>query len=113
MAETLGTFEQAVLLAILRLKEDAYGAARNKEVDPFACGCRDADSRWQSPAVLPSGTPRHRGPERGSRNKPEPLARSQMAVEGIYMADKMKHPNNSVKPPTMGRGDVAYVFAGR
>jgi DNA-binding PadR family transcriptional regulator len=32
MAETLGTFEQAVLLAILRLKEDAYGRAILKEV---------------------------------------------------------------------------------
>ena len=32
MAETLGTFEQAVLLAIVRLKEDAYGRAILKEV---------------------------------------------------------------------------------
>jgi len=32
MADTLGTFEQAVLLAILRLKEDAYGRGILKEV---------------------------------------------------------------------------------
>ena|SRR5215471_9932253 len=32
MAETLGTFEQAVLLAIVRLKEDAYGRGILKEV---------------------------------------------------------------------------------
>jgi DNA-binding PadR family transcriptional regulator len=32
MAETLGTFEQAVLLAILRLKEDAYGRGILREV---------------------------------------------------------------------------------
>jgi DNA-binding PadR family transcriptional regulator len=32
MAETLGTFEQAVLLAILRLKEEAYGRAIFREV---------------------------------------------------------------------------------
>ena len=32
MAETLGAFEQAVLLAILRLREDAYGRAILKEV---------------------------------------------------------------------------------
>jgi DNA-binding PadR family transcriptional regulator len=32
MAETLGTFEQAVLLAIFRLGEDAYGRAIMREV---------------------------------------------------------------------------------
>ena len=32
MADTLGAFEQAVLLAILRLGEDAYGRAILKEV---------------------------------------------------------------------------------
>ena len=32
MAETLGTFEQAVLLSIVRLKEDAYGRAILREV---------------------------------------------------------------------------------
>jgi hypothetical protein len=32
MAETLGTFEQAVLLAIVRLREDAYGRATLREV---------------------------------------------------------------------------------
>jgi PadR family transcriptional regulator PadR len=32
MAETLGTFEQAVLLAVIRLKDDAYGRAILKEV---------------------------------------------------------------------------------
>ena len=32
MAETLGTFEQAVLLAILRLREDAYGRGILREV---------------------------------------------------------------------------------
>ena len=32
MAETLGTFEQAVLLAILRLKEEAYGRGILREV---------------------------------------------------------------------------------
>jgi len=32
MAEILGAFEQAVLLAILRLGEDAYGRAILKEV---------------------------------------------------------------------------------
>jgi DNA-binding PadR family transcriptional regulator len=32
MAETLGTFEQAVLLAIFRLADDAYGRAISKEV---------------------------------------------------------------------------------
>jgi DNA-binding PadR family transcriptional regulator len=32
MAETLGTFEQAVLLAILRLKEEAYGRGIFREV---------------------------------------------------------------------------------
>ena len=32
MAESMGTFEQAVLLAILRLGEDAYGRAVLKEV---------------------------------------------------------------------------------
>src|SRR2546425_12862471 len=32
MAEILGAFEQSVLLAILRLKEDAYGRAILKEV---------------------------------------------------------------------------------
>jgi PadR family transcriptional regulator len=32
MAEVLGTFEQAVLLAILRLKEDAYGRTILQEV---------------------------------------------------------------------------------
>ena len=32
MAETLGTFEQAVLVAILRLRDDAYGRAILKEV---------------------------------------------------------------------------------
>lgn len=33
MAEILGTFEQAVLLAILRLGEEAYGRAILKEVE--------------------------------------------------------------------------------
>lgn len=32
MADTLGAFEQAVLLAIVRLSEDAYGRAILKEV---------------------------------------------------------------------------------
>jgi PadR family transcriptional regulator PadR len=32
MADTLGAFEQAVLLAIVRLREDAYGRAILKEV---------------------------------------------------------------------------------
>ncbi len=32
MAETLGTFEQAVLLAIIRLDDDAYGRAISKEI---------------------------------------------------------------------------------
>ena len=32
MADVLGAFEQAVLLAILRLREDAYGRAVLKEV---------------------------------------------------------------------------------
>jgi PadR family transcriptional regulator, regulatory protein PadR len=32
MAETLGTFEQAVLLAIVRLREDAYGRGILREV---------------------------------------------------------------------------------
>jgi PadR family transcriptional regulator PadR len=32
MAETLGTFEQAVLLAIVRLREDAYGRGIMREV---------------------------------------------------------------------------------
>ena len=32
MAEILGTFEQAVLLAIIRLADDAYGRAISKEV---------------------------------------------------------------------------------
>jgi len=32
MAETLGTFEQAVLLSIVRLKEEAYGRAILREV---------------------------------------------------------------------------------
>jgi PadR family transcriptional regulator PadR len=32
MADVLGAFEQAVLLAILRLKDDAYGRAILKEV---------------------------------------------------------------------------------
>ena len=33
MAETLGSFEQAVLLAIVRLKDDAYGRSILKEVE--------------------------------------------------------------------------------
>ncbi len=32
MSETLGTFEQAVLLAIVRLRDDAYGRAILREV---------------------------------------------------------------------------------
>ncbi|MCM3878843.1 MAG: PadR family transcriptional regulator [Vicinamibacterales bacterium] len=32
MADTLGTFEQAVLLAVIRLREHAYGRAILKEV---------------------------------------------------------------------------------
>jgi PadR family transcriptional regulator, regulatory protein PadR len=32
MSDTLGTFEQAVLLAIVRLREDAYGRAILREV---------------------------------------------------------------------------------
>jgi PadR family transcriptional regulator, regulatory protein PadR len=32
MAETLGTFEQAVLLAIVRLRDDAYGRGIMREV---------------------------------------------------------------------------------
>jgi DNA-binding PadR family transcriptional regulator len=32
MSETLGTFEQAVLLAIVRLREDAYGRGILREV---------------------------------------------------------------------------------
>jgi DNA-binding PadR family transcriptional regulator len=32
MADTLGTFEQAVLLAIVRLREDAYGRGILREV---------------------------------------------------------------------------------
>ena len=32
MADTLGTFEQAVMLAIVRLRDDAYGRAILKEV---------------------------------------------------------------------------------
>ena len=32
MAETLGTFEQAVLLAIVRLRDDAYGRGILREV---------------------------------------------------------------------------------
>ena len=32
MAETLGTFEQAVLLAVFRLKDDAYGRGILREV---------------------------------------------------------------------------------
>jgi PadR family transcriptional regulator PadR len=33
MAEVLGTFEQAVLLAILRLADKAYGRAISEEID--------------------------------------------------------------------------------
>jgi DNA-binding PadR family transcriptional regulator len=33
MAEGLGTFEQAVLLAILRLADEAYGRAISKEIE--------------------------------------------------------------------------------
>src|SRR5215471_5968488 len=33
MAEILGTFEQAVLLAIIRLRDDAYGRAILQEVE--------------------------------------------------------------------------------
>ena len=32
MADTLGTFEQAVLLGIVRLEDDAYGRAIHKDV---------------------------------------------------------------------------------
>ena len=33
MAEVLGAFEQAVLLALVRLREEAYGRAIRREVE--------------------------------------------------------------------------------
>lgn len=59
MADVLGTFEQAMLLAVLRLRDEAYGRAILKEVQTrlerdVAAGAVHATScgqgLWQDPA---------------------------------------------------------------
>ena len=71
MSEVLGTFEQAVLIAILRLKEDAYGRAIMKEVQArlqreVAAGAIYAtldrlEAKGLTASQLGSGTPQRGG----------------------------------------------------
>ena len=75
MADVLGAFEQAVLLAIVRLGEDAYGRAILKDVQehllrPVAPGAVHAtltrlEARGLVASRLGSGTPMRGGRARG------------------------------------------------
>ena len=105
MADILGAFEQAVLLAIVRLGEDAYGRAVLKEVQvrldrDVAAGAVHATldrlenkglvgSRLGSGTPIRSGRPRrfYRLRPRGRRPDRDPIGRqieTRAAVESLW-----------------------------
>jgi PadR family transcriptional regulator PadR len=97
MAETLGTFEHAVLLAIVRLKEDAYGRAILKEVQDrlgrdVAAGAVHAtlerlERRKLVASRVGQGTPIRDGrPRRFYRIEPSGLEALNNAREGGYIS---------------------------
>ena len=98
MADTLGAFEQAVLLAIVRLGEDAYGRAVLKEVQvrldrDVAAGAVHAtldrlENKGLVGSRLGSGTPIRSGrPRRFYRLRPRgfrALNETRAAVESLW-----------------------------
>jgi DNA-binding PadR family transcriptional regulator len=98
MADILGAFEQAVLLAIVRLGEDAYGRAVLKEVQvrldrDVAAGAVHAtldrlENKGLVASRLGSGTPIRAGrPRRFYRLRPRgfrALNESRAAVESLW-----------------------------
>ena len=101
MADVLGSFEQAVLLAIVRLREDAYGRAILKEVqtrlgrdvaagaahatlerlerkglDRLSARFRHRSSRRPGAKVLSSPASRNARVERRARSRRQPVARA-------------------------------------
>ena len=98
MADILGAFEQAVLLAIVRLGEDAYGRAVLKEVQvrlarDVAAGAVHAtldrlENKGLVGSRLGSGTPIRSGrPRRFYRLRPRgfrALNESRAAVESLW-----------------------------
>src|SRR6185436_8504588 len=98
MADILGAFEQAVLLAIVRLGEDAYGRAVLKEVQvrldrDVAAGAVHAtldrlENKGLVGSRLGSGTPIRSGrPRRFYRVRPRgfrALNESRAAVESLW-----------------------------
>src|SRR5262245_31041614 len=109
MADVLGAFEQAVLLAVLRLEDEAYGRAILKEVQTrldrdVAAGAvhatlerlvrkRLVGSRLGSgtpvrrpgPTLLPAAAQRAARPQQRPRRHRQSVARPQLAAEGIRM----------------------------
>jgi DNA-binding PadR family transcriptional regulator len=98
MAEILGAFEQAVLLSIVRLGDDAYGRAVLKEVQArldrdVAAGAVHAtldrlETKGLVTSRLGSGTPIRAGrPRRFYRLRPKgvrALNETRAAVEGLW-----------------------------
>jgi PadR family transcriptional regulator PadR len=98
MADILGAFEQAVLLAIVRLSEDAYGRAVLKEVQvrldrDVAAGAVHAtldrlENKGLVASRLGSGTPIRSGrPRRFYRVRPRgfrALNETRAAVESLW-----------------------------
>ena len=98
MADILGAFEQAVLLAIVRLSEDAYGRAVLKEVQvrldrDVAAGAVHAtldrlENKGLVASRLGSGTPIRSGrPRRFYRVRPRgfrALNEARAAVESLW-----------------------------
>src|SRR5881409_772769 len=71
MADVLGAFEQAVLLAIVRLRDEAYGRAILKEVQERLGRSVAAGAVHATLARLGSGTPIRAGrPRRYYRMQP-------------------------------------------
>ncbi len=110
MADVLGAFEQAVLLAIVRLRDEAYGRAILKEVQArlerdvaagavhatlgrleqkgllaSRLGVRDADPRRPRAAFLPAAAFRAARAQRGARDHRQPLGRPSLAAERTGM----------------------------
>jgi DNA-binding PadR family transcriptional regulator len=98
MADILGAFEQAVLLAIVRLEDDAYGRAVLKEVErrldrEVAAGAVHAtldrlENKGLVTSRLGTGTPIRAGrPRRFYRVRPKgvrALNDARAAVEGLW-----------------------------
>jgi PadR family transcriptional regulator, regulatory protein PadR len=98
MSDVLGMFEQAVLIAILRLKNDAYGRAILKEVErrltrPVVAGAiyttlDRLEAKGLISSRLGSGTPERSGrPRRSYALEPaglRALNESRTAVQNIW-----------------------------